>query len=76
MQIDGQKPSDAEVDAFADRLREIVAAGGALSGVQIYTVARKPAVDSVAALSDQALTALARRVSQRTGIATETFTAS
>ncbi|MCP4250346.1 MAG: radical SAM protein [bacterium] len=76
MRIDGQQPADAEVDAFADRLSEIVAGGGALSGVQIYTVARKPAVENVAALNDRDLTELARRVSDRTGIATETFTAS
>jgi wyosine [tRNA(Phe)-imidazoG37] synthetase (radical SAM superfamily) len=68
MRIDGHPPSEAEQLAFCDRLNEITEAGGRLSLVQIYTVARKPAESSVKPLSDDELHALAERVRQRTGL--------
>jgi wyosine [tRNA(Phe)-imidazoG37] synthetase (radical SAM superfamily) len=40
--IDGEGPSDAEVAAWVDRMREVVAGGGRIDHVQVYTVARKP----------------------------------
>jgi hypothetical protein len=40
--VDGQGPGDAEVAAWVDRMREIVAGGGQIDHVQVYTVARKP----------------------------------
>lgn len=36
----GQGPSETEVDAYIDRLRAILAGGGRLQGIQLYTVAR------------------------------------
>ena len=41
--IDGAGPGDAEVAAWVERLREIVAQGGRIDHVQVYTVARAPA---------------------------------
>ena len=41
--IDGEGPSDAEVSAWAGRIADIVAAGGRIRLVQVYSVARKPA---------------------------------
>jgi wyosine [tRNA(Phe)-imidazoG37] synthetase (radical SAM superfamily) len=41
--LDGVGPSDAEVTAWAARLAEVRAAGGAIDRVQVYTVARTPA---------------------------------
>ena len=36
-------PSEAEVDAWLDRLGAILGAGGGISLVQVYTLARPPA---------------------------------
>lgn len=48
--FDGEGPTDAEVVAWAGRLRAVLASGGELVGVQVYTVAREPADASVSAL--------------------------
>jgi wyosine [tRNA(Phe)-imidazoG37] synthetase (radical SAM superfamily) len=40
--FEGVGPDDAEVAAWTGRLREIVAQGGRIDHVQVYTVARKP----------------------------------
>ena len=53
MQIDGQPPGDAELAAYVDRLNQIIDAGGQIGHVQVYTVARRPAEDSVMALTQQ-----------------------
>jgi wyosine [tRNA(Phe)-imidazoG37] synthetase (radical SAM superfamily) len=58
-------PTEAEADAYIDRLAEIRAAGGALRAVQLYTVARTPAQAAVAPLPASALRALADRVRAR-----------
>ena len=69
MRIEGQPPTDAELDAFCDRLTEIVAAGGKIKLVQIYTVARRPAESFVTPLDDAEIDALVERVRRRTGLA-------
>jgi hypothetical protein len=73
MRIEGEAPPPAELDAFCDRLNEITSAGGALSLVQIYTVARPPAESFVTSLSDAELGQIADQVQSRTGLATATF---
>jgi wyosine [tRNA(Phe)-imidazoG37] synthetase (radical SAM superfamily) len=73
MRIDGQPTPPAEQDAFCQRLSEIVAAGGKIRLVQVYTVARPPAESSVSALNDKEVDALAELVRQRTGLAAEAF---
>ncbi len=72
MRIDGAAPPNREIDAFCDRLSEIVAAGGMLKLVQIYTVARPPAESFVAPLNREELEAIATRVRAR-GIMAEVF---
>jgi len=69
MRIHGEPPSNDEQEAFCDRLSEIVAAGGSLKLVQIYTVARPPAEGFVAPLSDADIDAMVALVKQRTGLA-------
>ena len=54
----GEPPSQAELEAFCDRLNEITAAGGQLKLVQIYTVARRPAESYVAPLTDAEVDAI------------------
>lgn len=73
MRIHGQPPSTAEQTAFCDRLSEIVAAGGLLKLVQVYTVARQPAESYVEPLSDADVDALAALVRERTGLSTAAF---
>jgi wyosine [tRNA(Phe)-imidazoG37] synthetase (radical SAM superfamily) len=40
--IDGAGPDDAEIGAWLARMREVVARGGRIDHVQVYTVARAP----------------------------------
>ncbi|HVX14417.1 MAG TPA: radical SAM protein [Pirellulales bacterium] len=73
MRIEGEPPSLAEQAAFCDRLNEIVAAGGRIQLVQIYTVARPPAESFVTSLDDAEVDALAELVRSKTGLATAAF---
>ena len=66
-------PTDAEIDAYCDRLNEVTAAGGALKLVQVYTVARKPAESIVTPLTDEEVDAIADRVQRRTGLRAECY---
>jgi wyosine [tRNA(Phe)-imidazoG37] synthetase (radical SAM superfamily) len=73
MRIEGQPPPAAELEAFCDRLNDITSAGGALSLIQLYTVARPPAESFVTPLVDSELDALAQLVRARTGLPVATF---
>lgn len=73
MRIHGQPPPADEQAAFCDRLNEIVARGGRLKLVQIYTVARTPAESYVTPLSDAEVRELAALVQQRTGLLTAAY---
>ncbi len=73
MRIEGQPPPPAELAAFCDRLVEIAGAGGKISLVQIYTVARPPAESFVAPLSAGEVDAIAALVAERTGLAVAAF---
>jgi wyosine [tRNA(Phe)-imidazoG37] synthetase (radical SAM superfamily) len=68
MRVAGEPPSQAELEAFCDRLNEITAAGGRLKLVQVYTVARRPAESFVAPLSDAEVDAIVSLVEFRTGL--------
>ena len=68
MRVNGEPPSQAELEAFCDRLNEITAAGGQLKLVQIYTIARRPAESYVAPLTDAEVDAIVELVNDRTGI--------
>jgi wyosine [tRNA(Phe)-imidazoG37] synthetase (radical SAM superfamily) len=73
MKIEGEPPSDSEIEAFCDRLKEIVAGGGRISLVQVYTVARPPAESYVTALSNDQVDSIVARVQQRTGLEAAAF---
>jgi len=60
--MDGAEPPDAEIEAYADRLRELMERGGRIDRVQVYTVARRPADARVEALRDERLERIAERV--------------
>jgi len=73
MRIQGEPPSAAELEAFCDRLNEITAAGGRLKLIQIYTVARRPAEDFVAPLTNAEVDAITQLVIERTGLPAASF---
>ena len=73
MRVNGEPPSQAELEAFCDRLNEITAAGGKLKLVQVYTVARKPAESYVPPLTDAEVDAIVELVEQRTGLAAKAY---
>ena len=68
MRVAGIGPTQAELAAYCDRLAEVVAAGGEISLGQVYTVARRPAEDFVAPLSDEEVDAIAEMVRERVGL--------
>jgi wyosine [tRNA(Phe)-imidazoG37] synthetase (radical SAM superfamily) len=56
--LDGRGPDDAEVAAWAARLRGIVAGGGRIDHVQVYTIARAPSDPRCGALEPARLEAI------------------
>jgi hypothetical protein len=72
MRIDGVPPSEAEIDAWCGRLQDVVAGGGSLKLIQVYTVARPPAESNVTALSMPELEGIASRV-RAMGIPAEVY---
>jgi len=73
MRVSGQPPTPPELEAWCDRLQDILAAGGKIRLVQVYTIARRPAESEVTPLSDEQVDAITRRVCDRTGLATSAF---
>jgi wyosine [tRNA(Phe)-imidazoG37] synthetase (radical SAM superfamily) len=73
MRVHGQPPSEAELEAFCERLHEITTAGGKLKLVQVYTVARRPAESFVAPLSDAEVDRIVALVEQHTGLPARAF---
>jgi wyosine [tRNA(Phe)-imidazoG37] synthetase (radical SAM superfamily) len=66
-------PSAAELEVFCDRLNEITQAGGRITLVQVYTVARVPAESWVSPLTNAEVDAIVDLVRRRTGLAAEAF---
>jgi len=73
MRVEGQPPPPAEIDAYCARLNEILGAGGRLSALQVYTIARVPAERYVTPLGDAELDALAARVRARVPVPVEIY---
>jgi hypothetical protein len=71
--IRGQPPPSEEIQEFCQRLREIMAAGGRLSLIQVYTIARPPAEGYVTPLSDGEVDAIAAVVGHETGLPAAAF---
>ncbi len=62
LRFDGIGPSAAEIAAYVDRLRSILAGGGNIRLIQLHTVARPPAESAVSYLPDDRLDAIAATV--------------
>ncbi len=73
--LNGQGPSELEVEAYCRRLGEIVAAGGQIARVQLYTVARTPAVAEVGPLPNEELERLGEIIRRRVGITVDIYNA-
>jgi wyosine [tRNA(Phe)-imidazoG37] synthetase (radical SAM superfamily) len=68
MRIRGEAPPSSEIAAFCDRLNEILAAGGMLKSVHVYTVARQPAESFVESLDNAELDLIAKTIRESTSI--------
>ena len=73
MRVSGKAPSQEEIGAYCDRLSEIVAAGGSLKLVQIYTIARRPTEGHVTPLGDSQVDRITELVRSRVGVSAESF---
>jgi len=73
MRVHGELPAASEIGAYADRLNEILAAGGRLKALQIYTIARQPAERYVAPLADAELETVAEAVRSRVPVPVEVY---
>jgi wyosine [tRNA(Phe)-imidazoG37] synthetase (radical SAM superfamily) len=73
MRVSGRGPGAAEIDAYCDRIEEILAAGGRISLVQVYTIARPPAESFVTPLSDDEVDGIAAVVRRRLDVPVEAF---
>ena len=67
VKLDGQAVSDAEFDAYIERLATLLAQGCRIQTVQLCTLARRPAEAYVTALSAAHLDALAATLRRRLG---------
>jgi wyosine [tRNA(Phe)-imidazoG37] synthetase (radical SAM superfamily) len=68
LRINGQPPSAEEIEAYAQRVNDIVALGGRIRGLQLYTVARPTPEAWATALSNPELDAIATRLMELTGL--------
>jgi wyosine [tRNA(Phe)-imidazoG37] synthetase (radical SAM superfamily) len=60
--FDGKGPDDAEIASYVGRLRDLLADGGRIDRVQVYTVSRKPADARVGPLPEERLEEIAAAV--------------
>jgi wyosine [tRNA(Phe)-imidazoG37] synthetase (radical SAM superfamily) len=73
LRMHDQPPSAEELEAFCQRLNEIIRAGGRITLVQVYTVARVPAESWVTPLTDAEVDAIVDLVRRRTGLVAEAY---
>jgi wyosine [tRNA(Phe)-imidazoG37] synthetase (radical SAM superfamily) len=72
MTVDGAGPSDEEIAAYVDRLRELRDQGTRIKLVQVYTVARNTAMPNVLPLPNERLDGITQQV-RSLGLSAETF---
>jgi len=73
MKVRGAPPPVEEISAYVARLKEIVARGGTIKLVQVYTVARNPAYSIVSSLTDAEVDAIVARVKSEASVPVEAF---
>lgn len=70
---DGREPGNAEYDAYAERINEILAGGARLRLIQIYTTARRPAEDRIGMIEDARLDEIGARIAARVDVPVEVY---
>jgi len=73
MRVHSSGPVPEEITAFVGRLKEVLRAGGRISHVQVYTVARRPAQTFVSPLSKSEVDDIAARVRSETGLPADAY---
>jgi wyosine [tRNA(Phe)-imidazoG37] synthetase (radical SAM superfamily) len=73
MHVHGEPPASSEIEAYCDRLNEILRGEGRLKLLQEYTTARDPAEPFVTGLSDAELDAIGAIVRSRVPVPVETY---
>ena len=73
MRLHGEAPPEEEIDAYCQRLAEIVDAGGQIKLVQLHSVARVPAESWAEPLENSVLVAIAEKVRSKTNMNVEVF---
>ncbi len=71
--IDGVVPPPEEIDAYCDRLNALIASGGQIRNLQLYTIARAPADAGATPLSTDALNRIAAVVKTRVPVPVEIY---
>jgi wyosine [tRNA(Phe)-imidazoG37] synthetase (radical SAM superfamily) len=69
--IDGNAPPAEEIEAYAGRLHDLIAAGGQFKAVQLHTIARDPAEAGVSPISNDGLDQIASAIKSRVSISRE-----
>ncbi|MBI5684227.1 MAG: radical SAM protein [Verrucomicrobia bacterium] len=73
VRLHGEPPPVTEIEAYCERLNEIIQGGGKIKLIQVYTVVRKPLESWVDPLSERELEAIAARIHRNTQVPVETF---
>jgi wyosine [tRNA(Phe)-imidazoG37] synthetase (radical SAM superfamily) len=71
--LDGEYPSESELDAYLERLRRIRDAGSRITGIQLYTLARKPSQESCTPVTRGFLLDLEGRIRTELGLAAKVY---
>jgi wyosine [tRNA(Phe)-imidazoG37] synthetase (radical SAM superfamily) len=71
--IHGQLPPGSEFEAYCNRLNALLAAGGRIKQVQLYTIARDPAESCATPLSDEEVDTLADILRRHVPVPVEAF---
>ena len=71
--INNQPPQGDEIERYCHLLKRMTESGGRIRLVQIYTVARPPAEDGVAPLSEDELNIIARKVQEIASLPSEVY---
>ncbi len=69
----GQAPTAEEFARYCEQIREILAIGGRLESVQLYTIARVPAESDAEPLANEAMDDYAATLRRETGVPVEVF---
>ena len=71
--LNGAEPPESEIEAYVERLKELKAGGAQIPLVQIYSASRPTLNPRFGHLSLRALSRIARRVREATGLTAEIF---